>query len=142
MLEITRHIGRSTAVDEFLPRILDSLFEIFSQAERGYILLADKPGGRLSLRAVKQRREGGGSSLTMGPISRSVAMRVMQDGQAILSANKADENSSRQRPGRRRHAFTDVGPFDRTFGKAAGHHSHRNDRRGAAVFRRPIWMCW
>ena len=89
VLEITRHLGRSTAVDEFLPRILDSLFTIFPQAERGYILLADKPGGSLSLRAAKQRRGDADSSLTLGPISRSVAQRVMAEGEGILSTNSA-----------------------------------------------------
>jgi serine phosphatase RsbU (regulator of sigma subunit) len=85
VLEITRHLGRSSAVDEFLPKILDSLFEIFPQAERGYVLLADKAGGPLSLRAAKQRRGETGNALTLGPISRSVAQRVMTDGEGILS---------------------------------------------------------
>ncbi len=94
VLEITRHLGRSTAVDEFLPRILDSLFDIFPQAERGYILLIDKPGGTLNLRAAKQRRGEAGSSLTLGPISRSVAQRVMKDGEAILSTNTSGDASA------------------------------------------------
>lgn len=93
VLEITRHLGRSLAVDEFLPKILDSLFEIFPQAERGYILLADKSGAPLSLRATKQQGSGGGSTQTLGPISRMVAERVMEAGQGILS-NTASQHAS------------------------------------------------
>lgn len=92
VLEITRHLGRSVAVDEFLPKILDSLFEVFPQSERGYILLAEKPGGPLSLRAAKQRSDAGGNSHTLGPISRMVAERVMKAGEGILS-NSGDPDS-------------------------------------------------
>ena len=93
VLEITRHLGRSIAVDEFLPKVLDSLFQIFPQAERGYILLADKVGGPLSMRAAKQRPGESGHGLTMGPISHSIAQRVMTVGEGILS-NTASLNDS------------------------------------------------
>lgn len=93
VLEITRHLGRSLAVDEFLPKILDSLFEIFPQAERGYILLADKDGAPLSVRATKQQGSQGGTSQTLGPISRTVAERVMEAGQGILS-NTASQHAT------------------------------------------------
>ena len=60
VLEITRNLGQSLAVDVFLKNILDTMFQIFPQADRGYILLAEKPSGRLTPRAVKletRRRE-------------------------------------------------------------------------------------
>ena len=87
VLQINRHLGRSTAIDEFLPRILDSMFDIFPHSDRGYILLADRAGGTLSLRAAKQRRGETGTSMTLGPISRGVAQRVMEAGEAILSTH-------------------------------------------------------
>ncbi len=97
VLEITRNLGQSLAVDVFLKNILDTMFQIFPQAGRGYILLAE-PDGRLTPRAVKLDRGDGNESLTLGPISQSVAQRVMSEGKAILStdakANDADRGSS------------------------------------------------
>jgi len=97
VLEITRNLGQSLAVDVFLKNILDTLFQIFPQAARGYILLAE-PDGRLTPRAVKLDRGDGNESLTLGPISQSVAQRVMMEGKAILStdakAGDADRGSS------------------------------------------------
>lgn len=87
VLEIARNLGQSLAVDVFLRNILDTLFQIFPQADRGYILLADENGGRLTPRAVKLGRGEGSESLTLGPISQSVAQRVMAEGKAILSTD-------------------------------------------------------
>lgn len=91
VLGITRNLGMSLALDEFLPNILDSLFEIFPQAERGYVLLADRPDGQLMPAAIKDRRSESGSSLTLAPISRTIAARVMSEGKAILSTDADDD---------------------------------------------------
>jgi len=72
---------------------LDSLFEIFPQAERGYVLLLNPENGQLLPQAMKQRRGEPGSSVTFGPVSRSVAARVMNAGEAILSTD-ADSGDS------------------------------------------------
>jgi phosphoserine phosphatase RsbU/P len=96
VLGITRNLGMSLALDEFLPNILDSLFEIFPQAERGYVLLQDRPNGQLTQAALKDRRTEQGTSVTLAPISRAIAARVMSEGKAILStdANDADRGAS------------------------------------------------
>lgn len=90
VLGITRNLGQSLALDTFLPNVLDSVFEIFPQAERGYVLLADRPGGPLQPAAIKDKRSETGSSLTLAPISRTIAARVMSEGKAILSADSDD----------------------------------------------------
>ena len=95
MLEIIHNLGRSLDAAVFLPNILDSLFEIFPQAERGYVLLVNPADGQLLPQAIKHRRGEPGSSLTFGPISRAVANRVMTAGEAILStdADQGDNSS-------------------------------------------------
>ncbi|HEX4143269.1 MAG TPA: SpoIIE family protein phosphatase [Pirellulales bacterium] len=95
VLEIIHNLGRSLDAAVFLPNILDSLFEIFPQAERGYVLLVNPADGQLMPQAIKHRRGEPGSSLTFGPISRTVANRVMTAGEAILStdADKGDNSS-------------------------------------------------
>ena len=41
VLEISRSLGRALALDEVLPQVLESLFRIFIQADRGFIALLD-----------------------------------------------------------------------------------------------------
>jgi sigma-B regulation protein RsbU (phosphoserine phosphatase) len=89
VLEITRNLGKSLEVDAFLRNMIESLFQIFPQADRGYIMLSDEATGRLVPRAVKRGRGEPSDSLTLGPISQSIAQRVMSEGKAILSTDTA-----------------------------------------------------
>ena len=83
-LGLDRAIGTSVALDEVLPRTLDGLFEIFPQAERGFLLLVDPVSRRLVMRASKFA-----ASAQVGPLllSRSLMDRVVQSRQAVLSAD-------------------------------------------------------
>lgn len=94
VLEIIHSVGRSLDAAVFLPNILESLFEIFPQAERGYVLLVDPANGDLVPQAIKNRRGDSGSNLTFGPISRTVATRVMTAGEAILNSGDQGDSSS------------------------------------------------
>ena len=67
VLEIIHNLGRSLDAAVFLPNILDSLFEIFPQAERGYVLLVNPEDGQLIPQAMKFRRGEAGSGLTLIP---------------------------------------------------------------------------
>ncbi len=87
VLEIIRNLGKSLSVDEFLRNILDTMFAIFPQADRGYVLIADESTGRLVPRAVKRGNGEASDSWTLGPIDQAVAKRVMAQGQAILSTD-------------------------------------------------------
>ena len=89
MLEINRNLGSSLDLDEVLPRILESLFRIFPQADRGYILLATDRDGELEARAIKDRRDDAGEPITLNPVSHTIAQRVIQEGKAILSEDVA-----------------------------------------------------
>jgi serine phosphatase RsbU (regulator of sigma subunit) len=89
ILDITQSLGTSLNLNEVLPRILDSLFRIFPQATRGYILQREKSSGELELRAIKHESSG---SDTVSPIGGHVAQRVMREGVAFLSGDtQADE---------------------------------------------------
>ncbi|MBX3412843.1 MAG: SpoIIE family protein phosphatase [Pirellulales bacterium] len=87
LLEITLSLGSALKLDEVLGRILDGLFKIFVQADRGFIVLAE-PGGPLVPKAVKQR--GGDTGETIR-ISRTIVRRVMESREAILSADAASD---------------------------------------------------
>ena len=98
-LKISLELEGSADLDVILPKILDSLFEIFPQAVRGYILLAEGADGHLVPRAIKHRQSESGHSMTFGPISRKTALHVMSTAEAILMDDglpepAADSNSS------------------------------------------------
>ncbi len=81
ILDISRDIGNTLHLRELLEKTLGSLFRIFPQADRGFILLR---GDREPiLQAVKQR-DGSSRSLT---VSTSVFAHVMDMGTAILTEN-------------------------------------------------------
>ena len=86
LLEISQNLGKALAVKQVLPKLLDSLFTIFIQADRGFIVLRDPAGGRLVPKAVKYRR---GDDPEMIRISRTIINEVMATKEAILSADAA-----------------------------------------------------
>jgi serine phosphatase RsbU (regulator of sigma subunit) len=84
VLEISHNLGTALALGEVLPRILESLFSIFPQADRGFVLLRDPATGRLMPQAIRHRRESESESIS---ISRTVIDHALQSRQAVLSAD-------------------------------------------------------
>jgi serine phosphatase RsbU (regulator of sigma subunit) len=89
VLEITRSLGKSLSIDDVLPKVLDSLFTIFPQADRGFIVLAEGDEGRLIPKAVKFRRPNEDDEIR---ISRTIVDEVMSSKEAILSADAATDS--------------------------------------------------
>jgi phosphoserine phosphatase RsbU/P len=91
VLGISRAIGASVSLGEVLPRLLDGLLEVFPQADRGFVLLAQPPAGKLTLRARRLKRPDD------SPIrlSRTLIDRVASSRQAILSADAATDTRFR-----------------------------------------------
>lgn len=85
LLEINRSLAKALALDEVLPEVLNSLFRIFMQADRGFICLAE--GDELIPRWSKTRRDDGESIR----ISRTVVQEVLNTKEAILSADAASD---------------------------------------------------
>ena len=84
LLDITRSLGVSLDLKTILPKVLENVFRILPQATRGWILLAENPGGTLRTYASRQ------SGLVRGgpiPISRTITEKVMREGKAILSTD-------------------------------------------------------
>jgi sigma-B regulation protein RsbU (phosphoserine phosphatase) len=88
LLEITNSLGKALSVDEILPKLLDSLFKIFVQADRGFVVMRPKPDGPLVPVAVKSRREGDEHKMR---ISRTIVEEAVQSRRAILSADAATD---------------------------------------------------
>ncbi len=87
LLEITRSLGRSLSLDQVLPQVLNSLFKVFLQADRGFIVLRNEMG-ELVPRWTKLRHNSENETIR---ISRTIMHEVMQSKQAILSADAPND---------------------------------------------------
>lgn len=81
LLEINRNLGRALALDEVLPQVLNSLFKIFVQADRGFIALRN-PDGTLVPRWTRAWSEDAAETIR---VSRTIVKKVMETQEAILS---------------------------------------------------------
>ena len=88
LVEITNNLGKALSVEEILPKLLDSLFKIFVQADRGFVVMRPKPDGPLVPVAVKNRREGDEQRMR---ISRTIVEEAMNSRKAILSADASSD---------------------------------------------------
>ena len=79
LFELTRELGRKLTLDAVLPKVLDSLFRVFPQADRGFIVLTDDRG-RLIPRWTKTRRPSDDSIR----ISQTVIRQVLESKQSQL----------------------------------------------------------
>ncbi len=87
LIEITQNLSQATALEEILPKVLDSLFNIFPQADRGFVVLCT-PEGRLIPKAFKQRH----SKEEGARLSRTIINEVIKQKQAVLSADAATDS--------------------------------------------------
>lgn len=88
IVEITQSLGKALALDEVLPQVLNTLFRIFLQADRGFIVLKDADGN-LAPRWTKTRRSSDEDSIR---ISRTIINKVIDTREAILSADAASDS--------------------------------------------------
>ncbi|MFG0296713.1 MAG: SpoIIE family protein phosphatase [Maioricimonas sp. JB045] len=88
VLEISRSLAGTLDMQTMLPRILDTLFDVFPHADRGCILLRDDDSGEMIPRAVKHRRSDKDDSVKL---SRTILNQVLENKKAILSADAASD---------------------------------------------------
>ena len=88
VMEISQNLARSLKTEEVLPKILESLFKIFPQADRGFIVLKDPATGALQVKSQRMRREDQADSARM---STTILLAAMEKGRAILSEDAASD---------------------------------------------------
>jgi serine phosphatase RsbU (regulator of sigma subunit) len=89
VIGLNRAIGSSLSVAEVLPRLVHGLLDIFPQAQRGFVLLADPQSQRLTLRA---RHIKGETTTGPVPLSLSLIQQVASSRRAVLSADAASDS--------------------------------------------------
>ena len=88
LVEISQKLGRAVALNEVLPKVLDSLLTIFPQADRGVMVFRDAASGKLVPKALKHRRP---ELVDTVRISRTIVQGVMASKEAILSADASSD---------------------------------------------------
>src|SRR6185369_18075413 len=88
LIEISNGLAQAISVQDILPKILDSLFKIFTQADRGFVVMRPRPDGPLVPVAVKTRRAGDEERMR---ISRTIVEEAMKNKKAMLSADAASD---------------------------------------------------
>lgn len=87
IVEIMHSLGRTVSLDDVLPKVLDGLFKIFVQADRGFIVLRE-PDGSLQPRCVKARRADQEETVR---ISRTILREIMNRKEAIISLDATSD---------------------------------------------------
>lgn len=88
ILKINQSLAGLVEVQQIAPRILDALFDIFPQADRGSIMIRDARLNKFLPAAQKRRSETDDESVRL---SRTVLERVLQDKAGVLSADAASD---------------------------------------------------
>jgi len=88
VLEISRSLAGTVDLEALLPKILDTLFNIFPHADRAAILFKDEATGKMIPKAVKHRREGDDETVK---ISRTIMRAVIEQKAGILSADATQD---------------------------------------------------
>jgi len=86
---IARTMATILDIDDILGQVLDDLFDVFSQAERGFIMLLDPDSGELVPKAVKTRNEKRTARIE---VSRTILNAAMEGKKSILSADAAQDD--------------------------------------------------
>ncbi|GAB5442118.1 MAG: SpoIIE family protein phosphatase [Fuerstiella sp.] len=89
ILQINKALAGTVEIKKIAPRILDALFDIFPQADRGSILLRQSPSAPLVPVAQKHRDTSNDESVRL---SRTIVDRVLTDKSGILSADAAADS--------------------------------------------------
>ena len=88
MIEISRNLGRAMKLDDVLPELLDSLFRIFPQADRGFIGCMDPQTNKLIPKTWKSRPPRTGQFR----LSRTIINAAIESKVAILSTDAANDD--------------------------------------------------
>ncbi|HMO34765.1 MAG TPA: SpoIIE family protein phosphatase, partial [Gemmatales bacterium] len=88
LLEVSNSLARAVEIGPLLPKILDGLFTVFKQADRGFFIVQDA-SGQFVPRAIKTRRERDESSARF---SRTILKKCMDNAEALLIEDTSESN--------------------------------------------------
>ena len=91
VMELSQNLAGAVKTEEVLPRILESLFKIFSQAEQGLVVLKDPGSGAWHVRSSRSRRDEPGSEPRLNAM---IVREAIDRARATLSADSTKDYRS------------------------------------------------
>jgi phosphoserine phosphatase RsbU/P len=88
LYEISANLSKTLELDPLLPKIVDSLFQLFKQADRCFIILAEEGTTRLLPKVVKTRRT---TDETNARFSRAIVRQCLETAQGFLSDDASSD---------------------------------------------------
>ncbi|QDT12650.1 SpoIIE family protein phosphatase [Planctomycetes bacterium K23_9] len=89
LIRINSNLSNVLSIDSVLPKVLESLFDIFPSADRGFIVMKN-PDDTLTPRWVKTRKAQDETETVR--ISRTIIRHVMESGESILSLDALEDD--------------------------------------------------
>lgn len=89
LLDISTNLAKTLELDDLLPKIADSLFQLFRQGDRCFLILREEPSGRLVPKMIKTRRALGD---TTARFSKSIVQQCLETGQGLLSEDASTDS--------------------------------------------------
>jgi serine phosphatase RsbU (regulator of sigma subunit) len=89
LLDISTNLSQTLDLDSLLPKIVDSMFQLFRQADRGFIILREEGSSKLIPKAIKTRRP---NDETYARYSRRIINQCLENVQALLSDDASSDS--------------------------------------------------
>ena len=89
ILSIIRSVGEALELRDVLERMLEGLFQVFPQADDGFIVLLDKDTSKMTYQATKFRNPRSDDRIRL---SQTILQQAIQTGDAILSSDTLDDS--------------------------------------------------
>mgnify|MGYP003390059566 CR=1 FL=1 len=93
ILEITKLLSGSLALEQVLDKTLEGLFRIFQQADEGFIMLREEEKKKLVVKATKTRRKS--ETDDQVHVSMTIVRKALETSEGILSANALEDSRFR-----------------------------------------------
>ena len=87
LIEVGAELSQTFNVEQLLPKIVDHLFQVFRQADRGFIILGED--GKLIPKVTKNRR--GSEDDSTPRFSRKIVNRCLESGNSVLSEDATSD---------------------------------------------------
>jgi pSer/pThr/pTyr-binding forkhead associated (FHA) protein len=87
--EFSGKLSNTLEFDQLLAEIVDRLFKLFKQADRGFVILREEPSGRLVPRVIKTRQTEDASNARF---SRSIVRHCWEKVEGLLSDDAATDS--------------------------------------------------
>lgn len=88
LLSMTAELTQTFNIDELLPKIAESLFQVFKHADRAFLILGEEGTDRLIPKVIKTRRP---ADETNARFSRRIVNKCLETAQALLSEDATSD---------------------------------------------------